>query len=585
MSFVLECMAFLITFNLYSGLAKDFGQASLNDEEEARALTICGTQECAYRQVKVVQRDHIAFLTTFYFTDMAPEMIARKGYGRAADYWSLGCLAYEMLNGLPPFTRKRNEGSKDLFRKIMTEKVKMPSGASANACKLLKGLLNRNVESRLGTTRNKMFEVGGVAAIKKLPFFEQIDWEKLDKKDAEPPVRLSVDNEHDLQHFHDEFVNMALPRSVIEMSKDDFTPRRVESEHFRGFSFIQDGFALPERDQKQLEAYWNCVEEDGESASEIASSKCENEDTEPVVKAKKKRPPRKRKQKKATDGATDSAPCTPAQSAAGSLPPSEAGGEGDRSDDEVIRMPAVAEVADTSHIKTPGNPDVTKAVEMSQNGTANDKDTLDKNRENKEEPKKVMPFLNPASKAWTPAGQQPKAWSTPSTLKTGASVASSKEVIPPPKPAVERQQSVGSSPDKLGNNNTRPTPWTEGQAKTHTSKANNGWSTVPPGSGRGIAQQPGQGPRVRTGGNLWGAPAPTRAPPAPSDAAASASSDWRYHAMSPRTPSGARPIRKTPLPPQQQTWPSLDDPPLPSKATPKPKTTASNLRGAWAGRG
>ena len=102
---------------------------------------------------------------------MAPEMIARKGYGRAADYWSLGCIAYEMLNGLPPFIRKRNEGSKDLFRKIMTEKVKMPSGASAHACKLLKGLLNRNVANRLGTTRNKMFEVGGVAAIKNLPFF------------------------------------------------------------------------------------------------------------------------------------------------------------------------------------------------------------------------------------------------------------------------------------------------------------------------------------------------------------------------------------------------------------------------------
>ena len=97
---------------------------------------------------------------------MAPEMLSRQGYGRPADYWSLGCIAYEMLSGLPPFRSK--QGGKDLFRKIMSEKVKMPPGSTAAACKLLKGLLNRNVLARLGTTRSTMFEVGGVAALKKL---------------------------------------------------------------------------------------------------------------------------------------------------------------------------------------------------------------------------------------------------------------------------------------------------------------------------------------------------------------------------------------------------------------------------------
>jgi serine/threonine protein kinase len=71
----------------------------------------------------------------------APEMIARKGYGKAADFWSLGCIFYEMLQGNPPFQSKA--GAKDLFRKIMTERVRMPTHASANACKVLKGLLNR----------------------------------------------------------------------------------------------------------------------------------------------------------------------------------------------------------------------------------------------------------------------------------------------------------------------------------------------------------------------------------------------------------------------------------------------------------
>jgi hypothetical protein len=40
---------------------------------------------------------------------------------------------------------------------------------------------------------------------------------------------------------------MALPRSVKEMSKLDFLPRHCKSDHFKGFSFIGDHFALPER--------------------------------------------------------------------------------------------------------------------------------------------------------------------------------------------------------------------------------------------------------------------------------------------------------------------------------------------------
>jgi serine/threonine protein kinase len=122
------------------GLAKDFTGSGADDNERAR--TLCGT--CEY---------------------MAPEMVARKWYGKSADYWSLGCIAYEMLSGQPPFSSNKG-GSKELFRKIMNERVRMPDGASAAACKLLKGLLNRDAGNRLGAARGNMFEVGGVGALK-----------------------------------------------------------------------------------------------------------------------------------------------------------------------------------------------------------------------------------------------------------------------------------------------------------------------------------------------------------------------------------------------------------------------------------
>ena len=34
---------------------------------------------------------------------MSPEMLQGLGFGRATDYWSFGCIIYEMLTGLPPF--------------------------------------------------------------------------------------------------------------------------------------------------------------------------------------------------------------------------------------------------------------------------------------------------------------------------------------------------------------------------------------------------------------------------------------------------------------------------------------------------
>jgi serine/threonine protein kinase len=270
------------------GLSKDFQwDDSDKNREDGRAVTICGTQEY-----------------------MAPEMVAKKGYTKAADWWSLGCIAYEMLSGKPPFESKK--GAKDLFRKIMNERVRMPDGSSAGACKLLKGLLNRNASARFGAVKGNMFQVGGTTQVKELEFFAGLNWTLLEQKEIDPPMISEVDNDEDLRHFYDEFTNMQLPRSVKEMTDVDFKPIQCKSDAFRGFSFIQNDFVLPDRTSAQLDHYWNNIDEDGESASECASmlgfededrstgmqqtltSTPENAATPPL---KKKRPPRKKKKK------------------------------------------------------------------------------------------------------------------------------------------------------------------------------------------------------------------------------------------------------------------------------------------------
>lgn len=79
----------------------------LSHAEDEGLKTICGTNEY-----------------------MAPEMILRKGYGKAVDWWSMGALVYEMTAGYPPFQGKT---PKDLNRKILNERVTLPKWLSSTA--------------------------------------------------------------------------------------------------------------------------------------------------------------------------------------------------------------------------------------------------------------------------------------------------------------------------------------------------------------------------------------------------------------------------------------------------------------------
>lgn len=95
---------------------------------------------------------------------------------------------------------------------------------------------------------------------------------------------------------------MNLPRSVTEMAKDDFVPRRVESCLFRGFSFTQPDFELPARNENEIESYWNCPEADGESEGstilvEDGVTKLNVADPPMEAIPEKKKRPRRRKKK------------------------------------------------------------------------------------------------------------------------------------------------------------------------------------------------------------------------------------------------------------------------------------------------
>ena len=78
---------------------------------------------------------------------MAPEILQATGHGKTADWWSVGVLMYEMLTGQLPF---RGKNKPAIQKAICSHKLKMPSFLPGDAMHLIKGLLDRQQERRLG---------------------------------------------------------------------------------------------------------------------------------------------------------------------------------------------------------------------------------------------------------------------------------------------------------------------------------------------------------------------------------------------------------------------------------------------------
>jgi serine/threonine protein kinase len=140
----------------------DFGLSKEGVNENQFAQSFCGS---------------IAYL--------APEMLKKKGHGKAVDWYLLGVLFYEMLIGITPYFTGRKE---DIFHNIEFGELKIPNFVSPEAAEILRRLLERDPNKRLGGS------IKDAQEIKEHPYFKDVDWDKVYNKQIRPPTIKNYNN-------------------------------------------------------------------------------------------------------------------------------------------------------------------------------------------------------------------------------------------------------------------------------------------------------------------------------------------------------------------------------------------------------
>ncbi|XP_030626364.1 protein kinase C eta type isoform X2 [Chanos chanos] len=157
---------------------------------------------------------------------IAPEILQEMLYGPSVDWWALGVLLYEMLSGHAPFEAENED---DLFESILNEEIVYASWLSADSVDILKGFLTKNPSRRLGCVASE----GGENAVISHPFFHSIDWDKLNRRELEPPFKPRIKTPEDVNNFDPDFTQEEPTLTPID---DPLIPS-VNQDEFRNFSF------------------------------------------------------------------------------------------------------------------------------------------------------------------------------------------------------------------------------------------------------------------------------------------------------------------------------------------------------------
>lgn len=159
---------------------------------------------------------------------LAPEVLTETSYTRAVDWWGLGVLIFEMLVGESPFP---GDDEEEVFDSIVNDEVRYPRFLSLEAIAIMRRLLRKSPDRRLGATERDAEDV------KKQAFFRNVNWEDLLKRKIPPPFVPTIGGLEDVSNFDEEFTSekpkLTPPKEARELTSD-------EQLLFQDFTYLAD---------------------------------------------------------------------------------------------------------------------------------------------------------------------------------------------------------------------------------------------------------------------------------------------------------------------------------------------------------
>lgn len=114
---------------------------------------------------------------------MAPEVINNERYSFSPDWWGLGCIIYEMIQGKAPFRARKEKVKRDeVERRVKEDEETYSEKFSEDARGICRLLLAKDYKERLGCR-----ETDNDQKLKGQPFFNNINWQHLEAGKAKPP--------------------------------------------------------------------------------------------------------------------------------------------------------------------------------------------------------------------------------------------------------------------------------------------------------------------------------------------------------------------------------------------------------------
>jgi serine/threonine protein kinase len=182
----------------------DFGLSKILQKQKEKSYTICGTPQY-----------------------LAPEILSDKGYDSTVDWWSLGCVFYEMLIGITPYKINLEDS---LNKNLYKQKIFIPDYVTEEAGDLINKLLVIDPKKRLG------FGGNGVNKIKSHPYFKNVNWDDGWNQKLIPPFIPKLNNETDLKYFDHSFTD----ESISSGDYSNISGVTMNNNEFKGFTYVSN---------------------------------------------------------------------------------------------------------------------------------------------------------------------------------------------------------------------------------------------------------------------------------------------------------------------------------------------------------